>query len=466
MNEYIRLKIRKTWDSISFRLMVNYGLLAFFSILVLLAFIYLQVIGTLHSQAAQLATASMSRLEGEFIIGGRKGLIQAINMTISDQIDESQGIYLLLDENGHKLAGNLEYRPKLTETNKTEVPLVLYGSPTTARMLETTLPDRSILMTGIDLDSMKDIIRKIGQACLVTVFIAFLLVMVGVHMFRKELDYRVGSIRKTAVKISEGNLSSRIPLSATKDEFYFLSSEINSMLDKIESLMTGVRHVSNTIAHNLRTPLTRILNQLRSVENLQSNESELRAVIHRSINEIESLNKLFEKLLYISEIESGIQRQRFWPCDLEQIADDVVDMYEAYAEEKNLSLKFQSTGQAMVWGDADLLASMLSQLIENAIKYARQDICVRITKSAKYISLLVSDDGPGIPADEYPNIGQHFHQLNPDSSGFGLGLASVRAILSLHDGKLHFSDNQPGLIVHIQLPVFFEEAQQKNSKPA
>lgn len=458
MTAYIRLKIRQTWDSISFRLMVNYGLLAFFSILVLLAFIFLQVIGTLHSQASQQATASMSRLAGEFVIGGREGLMQAINMTISDQIDGSQEIYLLLDEKGQKLAGNLEQRPKLTETNKTEVPLVLYGRPTTARMLETTLPDQSILLTGIDLDSMNDTIRKIGQACLVTVFIAFLLVMIGVHMFRKELDYRVGSIRKTAVKISEGNLSSRIPLSATKDEFYFLSSEINSMLDKIESLMTGIRHVSDTIAHNLRTPLTRILNQLRSVQNPQCNESDLRAVINRSINEIESLNKLFEKLLYLSEIESGIQRQRFWQCNLEEIAATVVDMYEAYAEEKNLLLTLQSTGLARVWvwGDADLLASMLSQLIENAIKHARQAISVTVTASGKYITLQVSDDGPGIPADEYANIGQHFHQLNPDSSGFGLGMASVRAILALHDGKLGFADNQPGLIVNIQLPVFEE----------
>ncbi|MDY0273579.1 MAG: HAMP domain-containing sensor histidine kinase [Advenella sp.] len=454
MTEYIRMKIRKTWDSISFRLMVNYGLLAFFSILVLLAFIYLQVIGTLHSQAARQATSSMSRLAGEFYLGGREGLIQAINITLSDQIDGSQEIYLLLDENGQKLAGNLEQWPKLTETNKTEVPLVLYGTPTTARMLETRLPDQSILFTGIDLDSMNGTIRQIGQACLATIFIAFLLVMVGVHMFRKELDYRVGSIRKTAVKISEGNLSSRIPLSATKDEFYFLSSEINSMLDKIESLMTGVRHVSDTIAHNLRTPLTRIINQLRSVQNPQYNESDLRAAIHRSISEIESLNKLFEKLLYISEIESGIQRQRFWQCDLQKIAANVVDMYEAYAEEKNLMLQLKSVEQARVWGDADLLASMLSQLIENAIKHARKDIRLTITTTDKHINLQVSDDGPGIPAEEYANIGLHFHQLDPDSSGFGLGMASVRAILSLHDGELGFADNQPGLIVNIQLPIF------------
>lgn len=454
MTAYIRLKIRQTWDSISFRLMVNYGLLAFFSILVLLAFIFLQVIGTLHSQASQQATASMSRLAGEFFIGGREGLMQAINMTISDQIDGSQEIYLLLDEKGQKLAGNLEQRPKLTETNKTEVPLVLYGRPTTARMLETTLPDQSILLTGIDLDSMNDTIRKIGQACLATVFIAFLLVMIGVHMFRKELDYRVGSIRKTAVKISEGNLSSRIPLSATKDEFYFLSNEINSMLDKIESLMTGIRHVSDTIAHNLRTPLTRILNQLRTVQNPQSNEADLRAVIKRSIHEIESLNKLFEKLLHLSEIESGIHRQRFWQCDLAEITANVVDMYDAYTEEKNLRLTFHSNGQAWVWGDADLLASMLSQLIENAIKHAKHLISVTVTVSEKHIQLQVSDDGPGIPADEYVNIGQHFHQLNPDSSGYGLGMASVRAILALHDGKLGFADNQPGLIVNIHLPVF------------
>ena len=117
-------------------------------------------------------------------------------------------------------------------------------------------------------------------------------------------------------------------------------------------------------------------------------------------------------------------------------------------------LQLKSVGQARVWGDAEVLASMLSQLIENAIKHARKDIRITITTAGKHINLQVSDDGPGIPAEEYANIGQHFHQLDPDSSGFGLGMASVRAILSLHDGELDFADNQPGLVVNIQLPIF------------
>lgn len=453
MIQYIRQLVVKTGDSISFRLMVNYGLLAFFSILVLVAFIYLQVIGTLHSQAAHQASASLHRLVGEFENKGRNGLIRAINTTLSDPIDGSQELYLLLDEKGLKLAGNLDNRPKLTESNRTEVAILRDGYATTGRILEYKLNDGGALLAGIDLDSINMTIRLVGQACLMTLFIAFLLVVVGAYMFRRELDFRVGSIRKTAVNISEGHLSSRIPLSETKDEFYYLNEEINSMLDKIESLMTGVRHVSNTIAHNLRTPLTRILNRLRSIPHTHYNEMELRDAIRHTIKEIEELDILFNKLLHISEIQAGIQRRTFRSCDLNQIAENVVDLYEVFAEEENRILKFESQGKAIIRGDADLLANMLAQLIENAIKYAHSEITVRINTSGQQARLSVSDDGPGIPASELPNIGQHFYQLNPEKSGFGLGLTSVRAIVAQHEGSLEFNNNAPGLIVSITLPM-------------
>ncbi|MGH8842014.1 MAG: histidine kinase dimerization/phospho-acceptor domain-containing protein, partial [Advenella sp.] len=368
IGQFVRF-LDRTWNSISFRLTFNYGMLAIFSILVLMAFIYLQVVGALHSQLQRQIASTTHRLVTDFEAGGSDRLIRSLAFTLSDDVDSDKGLYLLLNQTGEKVIGNLDAAPVSRLSEIAEADVSNEGVALSGRFKVSMLDDGSTLVVGVDLAETNRTIALIGQACLVTLFVALMLVIVGTFIFRRELDFRVSSIHKTATQISSGQLSSRIPLSEIHDEFYHLSYEINSMLDRIEALMKGVRHVSDTIAHNLRTPLTRIISRLRTVQRPGHSAQEVMQATHFAVQEIENLNQLFEKLLQISEIEAGVHRQRFRICDFSAIADDVIDLYSAFAEDRHHQLSLNVQGDCHIQGDADLLASMLANLVDNALKY-------------------------------------------------------------------------------------------------
>lgn len=445
--------LSRTWDSISFRLTFNYGLLAIFSILVLMAFIYLQVVGALHSQLQRQIASTTHRLVTDYEAGGWDRLVRSLAFTLSDEVDSDRELYLLLNQTGEKVIGNLDAAPVSRLSDIAEAEVLNNGVPVTGRFRVVPLDGGSTLIVGVDLADTNKTIALIGQACLVTLFVALMLVIVGTFIFRRELDYRVSSIHKTATLISGGQLSSRIPLSEIQDEFYHLSHEINSMLDRIEVLMNGVRHVSDTIAHNLRTPLTRIISRLRTVQRPGHSADDVLQATYFAVQEIENLNQLFEKLLQISEIEAGVHRQSFRLCDFSVIADDVIDLYSAFAEDRQRELTLSLQGDCHMYGDSDLLASMLANLVDNALKYTRQRVWVSLAGDGERLTIQVQDDGAGIPVSEYDNVGTHFYQLDPNATGFGLGLKSVMAIVAMHDGTLTFSDRAPGLNVTIVFPV-------------
>ncbi len=443
----------RIWSSISFRLTFNYGLLAIFSILVLMAFIYLQVVGALHSQLQRQIASSTHRLVTDFEIGGSDRLIRSLAFTLSDDVDSDRELYILLNQTHEKVIGNLDAAPASRFSEIAETQVMKNGIPLMARLKIVSLSDGSTLVVGMDLEDINKTISLIGQACLVTLFVALMLVIVGTFIFRRELDFRVGTIHKTATKISSGQLSSRIPLSEIQDEFYHLSHEINHMLDRIEGLMSGVRHVSDTIAHNLRTPLTRILSRLRTVQRPGHSAEEVLEATHFAVREIGHLNQLFEKLLQISEIEAGVYRQKFHICNFSNIAEDVIDLYSPFAEDRQRDLFLSIQGECRLLGDADLLASMLANLVDNALKYTNQHVWVNVSGDDAQLCVVVRDDGPGIPSQEYDKVGSHFYQLDPNAIGFGLGLKSVMAIVAMHDGTLSFGDAKPGLEITIVFPT-------------
>lgn len=449
--------------SISFRLALTYGLLAVMTTLILLVFVYAQVVGALNTQYSRQINAAAQRLMVEFEEGGRAGLVKAIELTLSDRIDSEKEVYLLLDENGRRLAGNMDGLPRLPSMQEGaqggmqrdifEGLIAQDGTPVRARLKREYLPDGAILLAGEDLSEANDIATLIGHALIAAVVLAFLLVLLGTIIFWRELEFRVGAIRRTAAEISAGRLSRRIPLSHGEDEFTLLNRDINAMLDKIETLMQGARHISDTIAHNLRTPLTRIVGRLRTAQQAGHTQAETLEANQFAIDEIEKLNSLFGKLLQIAEIEVGVQRQTFTPCRLDAIASDVAEMYEILAEEKGLALSLGAMERVIVHGDADLLASALANLVDNAVKHARTHIRIGVAASADQACVTVRDDGPGLPPTEHGKVVQHFYRLDPSSGGHGLGLPSVLAITSLHRGRLEFADAGPGLLASLYLPV-------------
>jgi len=449
------LSVKRLWQSISFRLTLNYGLLAILTTLMLMVFIYFQVVGALRTEYMRQITAAAQRLTAAFDSGGREALVAAIELTLLDMVDSDREIYLLLDESGKKLAGNLEISSSLrsTDIGVFESDVVRDGLPTRGRLKIQTLAGGEALVVGHDLREMNELTSLIGQVIMAALVLAVSLAFVGAYIFRRELEYRVGHVRQTTRQIGEGQLSRRVPFAEGDDEFALLNRDINAMLDKIELLMKGARHISDTIAHNLRTPMTRIVGALREARRPDASRAELLAANQSAITEIERLNILLEKLLHIAEMEAGIRRRTFKSCRLDVIVADMMEMYTSVAEERGISLCVEALQETAVCGDANLLGSACANLLDNAVKYASSQVRVGVFREHRLGRVVIQDDGPGVSAAEYENLGKYFHRLDPSSEGHGLGLTSVRSIVDLHGGSLEFSDAGPGLVVSLSLAL-------------
>lgn len=449
------LFFRKLWSSISFRLTLNYGLLAILTTLILIVFIYVQVIGVLRTEYTWQITASAQRLVVDFEKGGRQALMAAIELTLSDRIDADREIYLFLDENGKKLAGNLEISPlfKAQNTSVFEAEVIKDGVPTHGHLKVQTLAGGETLVVGHDISEMGSITALVRQTIVAAFLLAVLLVALGTYIFRKELASRINYIRRTTRQVGEGKLSKRILVPIGEDEFTLLNRDINTMLDRIEHLMKSARHISDTIAHNLRTPLTRIVGALRVGQRPGASLNEVLESNQRAIEGIEHLNVLLEKILQIADMQAGIQRRSFKLCELDIIVADVMEMYETLAEDKGISLHQVRQDSVTLYGDVNLLASAFANLLDNAVKHASSQVTINVSSQGSAGRVTIEDDGPGVPATEYESLGKHFYRFDPSSEGHGLGLTSVMSIIDLHGGTLSFSDAQPGLRVSVSLPL-------------
>ena len=328
--------------------------------------------------------------------------------------------------------------------------------PSLSRLLPRLLPDGSILVVGRDMQDQREIERLVWRALLSGGAVALVLAIGGALLFRRQLEHRVGAIRRTAREIEAGDLSQRIPNSGVEDEFARLSRDINRMLDRIEHLMDGVRHVSNAIAHDLRTPLGRIRSRLEEALRPGKSMGQLAGTARFAIRQVDELIQMLDNLLQIAEAEAGARRQSFTAVPLASVVSDVVELYDAAAEAAGITFVSQIQGQPVTLGERNLLANAVMNLVDNALKYAGNGATVRVraTEETDTVSLVVEDDGPGIPSAERPRVVERFYRLDRSRSlpGNGLGLSIVTAVASLHWGTLDLSDAAPGLIARIVLP--------------
>lgn len=459
---------RRLWGSVAFRLTLNYSLLAAGTTAFLLIFAYGKIVDLLQLQYSRQVTLAANRLTTHYDALGLNALQQEIWQLLSDQTDIDTEMYLLSDPAGLRLVGNLDLAPAgepgtpppvsdLFDGSGTPVLLNVLreGAPITGLLTMRQLRDGSVLVVGRDIADMREIQALIGKAVVAATLVALFLVMVGTTIFRRELRNRVQAIRDTALRVGTGELTRRIPAASEVDEFVQLRYDINHMLDRIESLMEGVRNVSDSIAHNLRTPLARVLGKLDKARAGTQDPQALTAAIEAASTEIMDLIMVSEKLLFIAEAESGLQRRRFAATSLKELLRDVFDLYEDVAAENGITLEFDAA-DIHVQADADLLAGALTNLVDNAFKYAGTGarIEMRAWDDNGTAHITVRDNGPGVPAGHLEKLGTRFHRVDPESSGvpgFGLGLASVRAVVSLHGGDIRFRDAAPGLCVDIML---------------
>lgn len=455
---------RRLWGSVAFRLTFNYGLLAVCTTIFLLIFAYGKIVDVFQTQFSRQVILTTQRLVVHYQEYGRPSLQAEIKQLLSDQTDIDTEMYLLIDQQGRKLAGNLDIFPASSYVRDPPGPIQLNvlrgGAPVTALLGIHPLADGSTLVVGRDTHDLKEIKKLIGNAIIAATLVGLLLVLIGTFIFRRELRRRVEAIRDTAFHVGTGELTRRVPVSPDEDEFAQLRHDINHMLDRIETLMNGVRNVSDSIAHNIRTPLARVLAKLHLAKHDAHDPAALSVAIDAASDEIMDLISVAEKLLLIAEAESGVRRQTFRPVMLERLAQDVIELYEPLADENGTRLAQRKAPEASagtwVSADADLLAGVIANLVDNALKYAGNGARITIATAQRddKAILTVSDDGPGVAASHRALLGTRFYRVQPDIPGSGLGLASVQAIVSLHEGVLSFQDAAPGLRVQIELPRY------------
>jgi signal transduction histidine kinase len=448
----------RIWTSVAFRLALGYGILVLGSMSVIAAVFYFGTVGVLlHSTDAKLATIA-DRLVVHYRKSGAEALRHEIDRLLADGIDQDTEVYLLTGPDGRKLAGNLSgWTPSPAEAGRLEDRGVIRDDrPSVSRLLPQLLPDGEMLVVGRDLRDLLEIEALVWRALAFGGAVALLLAGLGAMVFRRRLEARVATIRRTAHEIEAGDLSRRIPVGSVDDEFTRLGRDINHMLDRIEQLMDGIRHVSNAIAHDLRTPLGRIRARLDEALRPGQSGEPLAATARATIVEIDQLIGVFDRLLQIAEAESGARRQSFVPVALGPVVADVVELYDAAAEEAGIGLVRETGAEVATLGDRNLLASAVANLVDNALKYAGPGATVRVgTKGDRdRVEIVVEDDGPGIPAGERPRAAERFYRVDRSRHlpGNGLGLSIVAAVATLHRGALALDDAAPGLRARIVLP--------------
>lgn len=448
--------VPQLWRSVGFRLAFYYGLLVTITMIVTVSIIYMQTVGVLYQgMVRQVSTASQT-LTTRFENGGAQALIQDIERALSDDQNSATEIFLYLDPQGSKLAGNLDKPPtKMDGILGGDRRLVMrVGQEVLGYVIVRAMPDGSQLFVGHDLHDQEAIASLVTRGIALACVVAVVFLIGGLFAFRQELDRSVEAIRRTLTRVATGEIKERVEPLGQEDEFALLGHDINKMLDRIEVLMNGVRHVSDTIAHNLRTPLTRILSRLRTAADEVGISAIQKRNIEDAVLDIEELIAVFEKLLLIAEAEAGARRINFQPVDLSSVVTEVVDFYEAVAEIQGCKLVFDPSGKTLVMGDPDLLAGAIANLVDNALKYGGAGATVMIGNETMrdHVLLTVKDNGPGVPAQELKQLGTRFFRLDRTISGHGLGVASVTAVVALHGGRIWFDHAAPGLVVCMEFP--------------
>jgi len=448
--------------SIATRLALGNGALLVALILVTSGVFYFGTVGVLDRSIDGKIISISNRLVGTYSSRPLAALTREINSELSDGIDSDIEIFLLTAPDGRALAGNLSRWPATAPLGRLlNAEVIRAGRPSSARLIVRRLASGATLYVGRDLSEQRSIRDLVWRALQAAAAISLVLVVIGAWFFRHQIERRIGGIRLTAHDIERGHLDRRIPISGD-DEFARLSIDINRMLDRIEQLMDGVRHVSNAIAHDLRTPLGRIRAALDEALRRHCAPDELADAARAAIEGIDDLILVFNKLLQIAEAESGMRTESFEPLDLNRLARDMVELYDAAAEESGVRLRVIEHAPVWTRGDRDLLATAVASLIDNAIKYGGAGATVEIAArpQGESVGVSVRDDGPGVPEQELHRLTERFYRLDRarQRPGNGLGLSIVSAIATLHGGKLQLANARPGFRAVILLPAAPGEA--------
>jgi len=320
------------------------------------------------------------------------------------------------------------------------------------------LPGNFRLLVGRDLedrDRMRDIF---GRGFRMSLLVALVLGLLGAYFVTRRVLKRVDAMTDMSRRIMDGDLTGRLPTGGSRDELDRLAGSVNDMLGRIEALMAGMKEVSDNIAHDLKTPLTRLRNKAEEALRGEASDEAYRTALTGIIEESDGLIRTFNALLMIARAEAGNQREGMGPVDLGEIARGVGELYEPVADEAGVTLTV-AAGPMPVTGSRELLGQVIANLVDNALKYGRVEgqageVTVTVAAEGAEAVLTVADRGPGIADADRGRVLDRFVRLETSRSrpGSGLGLSLAAAVARLHGGSIALGDNQPGLKVTLRLP--------------
>jgi len=442
--------------SASLKLAAVYGLLFAASAVALVVFLWFTTTRVLDRQVEAAIRADAQGLSEQWVEGGVPALVLTIQERLAENVDDD-AIYLLSDALQRRIAGNLEGWPAIVSEPSQiyELQVTRAGVRSQAAVLRYDLPGGFRLLVGRDVRGRVQLNRLLPGSLLYSAMLLLALAFVGALVMRNLFRRMVADVSSTAAAIARGDLGRRVPRRGRGDEFDAMAEAINTMLDRIGRLMDGVRQVSNSIAHDLRTPITRARTRLEDAATHAKTETELRAAIERAIADLDAVTNVFQALMRIAEIEAGSRRSAFADIDLGPLLADLAELYDALAEERDITLSVNVPDTLPVVGDRDLIQQAVANLLDNAIKFAPAGSTLRLTaqKLDDHIDISVIDQGPGIPEADRARATERFFRGEQARStpGSGLGLALVQAVAQLHDGALVLADASPGLRATLSL---------------
>jgi signal transduction histidine kinase len=462
----VESKLARIIKTFTFRLALVYVALFSLSVILLFAFIYTFEMNRLEAQITESIRAKYTYLLDEYKQNGSSGVEGRIKELVAED-DDGNEIYLLVNQKLEKLSGNLNEWPNNAIK---ESPFEKEGSWVRFRIEGTRANPKGVgvaaiivplskwrsILVGQSLQDRQRIEQTIVQtfwaSMLVTLFMAF----IGAIIMTRSVMRRINVINRSANTIMHGNLSARIPFTVGGDEFDDLSSNLNQMLDKIEMLLQSLSQFANNIAHDLRSPLNRIINRLDAGLRNIDDSNPARELLMKNIHDIQGLVDTFNSILKISELEANTEFRTFEACDLHRVIHNLVELYEPYAAEKHITIISDVTSPLVIYGEKNLLTQAFANLLDNAMKFSAKDATITVSSYVQHDStaLVIADNGPGIPAEYHDKVFEKFFRLEQsrNTRGNGLGLSLVAAIARIHNATITLEDNQPGLRVVFTFP--------------
>jgi signal transduction histidine kinase len=449
--------LAKTLKSSTFRLALiaigAFGLI----VSAIFAYVYWSTLSYARDRADRAITVERASLHDAYVRSGRDGLAALIAQRIADR-GFADHVYLLAGPGSAVLAGNLSQWPEGTAQRgwvefRAPPPPSLAAGTTLVRAVTETLPNGDRLLVGRDIGDLDGFMAQIRAAGIAVVLLIIVLAAVASIGVTRRTVGRIESINATSRAIMLSGLDQRIPLHGSHDEWDRVAENLNLMLDRIQTLMGDVKQVGENIAHDLRTPLTRMRGRLEKAYHAPRNGEGDAALIGDTIADLDAVLGMFASITRISEIETRARKDAFRTVNLVEIAGEVVELYDAAAEEVTTHLELAGDAAVLVTGDRDLLFDAIANLVDNAIKHGRPGGRVTVTcdNDEGGAVIAVADDGPGIPPGQHDRVFKRFYRLEQSryTPGNGLGLSLVAAVASLHGARIELRDNAPGLLCRL-----------------